>query len=323
MEKIFFLSLCLLVMASCSHQPETVQSDTVSSSYVGESVNLDAMPESPLLYMQQLADSGAITLLVDDNDESVNLKDSVWSAIRELDQYAKGERKYYPADNIRKALDHIAFALGCSYGHGGFDTESGGVSTTAFPEELFFFRLLELAAYYSPQIDFVTDFHSADGEAGILNFHEWSPNPMYSFLVYKTDKGHRVAMVGKPLECEISKLFRLSDSEGRVYYLCSNNGEEPEFPEKYNTQFTQYLFLKEGDKVRLVAQFKPEYDKTHFGVQLEDVGGKSPIVRFNPSTLQWSYCTKEGDIFHPIKNSPLLTLSLNGTESCFDELWNL
>ncbi|MBR3529063.1 MAG: hypothetical protein IKN84_05325 [Bacteroidales bacterium] len=52
--------------------------------------------------------------------------------------------------------------------------------------------------------------------------------------------------------------------------------------------------------------------------QLEDVGGKSPIVRFNPSTLQWSYCTKEGDIFHPIKNSPLLTLSLNGAESRID-----
>lgn len=145
---------------------------------------------------------------------------------------------------------------------------------------------------------------------------------MYSFLVYKTDKGHRVAMVGNPLECEISKLFRLSDAEGRVYYLCSNNGEDPEMSDKYNNSFMQYLFLKEDENVCLVAQFEPEYNKAHFGFALEDAKVKDPVIRFDPSTLQWSYCTKEGDVYRPIKNAPILTLTLNGAYSRFDEQRN-
>ena len=112
---------------------------------------------------------------------------------------------------------------------------------------------LKQAVRLSPEVDYVTDFHCADGTAGILNYHEWSPNPLYSFLVYPTQKGLRVQIISEPGYTKIEKLFHLTDDAGREYYLCSNNGDLEKEDAYYSPDFHQFLFLRDGNDMKEVA----------------------------------------------------------------------
>ena len=174
--------------------------------------------------------------------------------------------------------------------------------------EIFFFRFLEQAVRLSPEVDYVTDFHSADGTAGILNYHEWSPNPLYSFLVYLTDKGLRVRKVGETGDTKIEKLFHLTDDAGREYYLCSNNGDLEESDSFYGVAFRQFLYLRDGDKMLEVASYSGSdfvpYDFEGKGV-------------FNPRLLRWDCCKRDGDKYVRVEGTQSLQLKLDGEKSRF------
>ena len=215
-----------------------------------------------------------------------------------LDEYADGNRKYYPSDEVRQSLDALALDLGYWFNH-------GDVEDTNFAE-VFFFRFLEQAVRLSPQVDFVSDFHCNDGSAGILNFHEWSPNPLYSFLVYPSNGGLRVRMVGDVGDTKIMKLFHLSDDAGRDYYLCSNNGDLEEGDGIYRVAFRQFLFLRDGDNLSEVAS----YSNSDF---IPD--GFDGKVVFNPQSLRWDCCKMDGDKYVPVANSKSLHLNLDGKNS--------
>ena len=196
---------------------------------------------------------------------------------------------------MRHALDACAFELGYAYSHGPIEGD------TADDCEVFFFRFMEQAARFSPKVDYVTTFHSPKGDAGILRYHEWSPNPLYSFLVYpKSDNatGYNVQMVGARGEVAITKLYPLTDSEGLSYYLCSNNEEI----------FAQYLYMREGDGVTLVAKWEsdPEFSPTD-----------DATIYFNSKALRWNLCSNRNGILHAINGTPMLTLTLAGKESAF------
>ena len=210
-------------------------------------VNMADSPDNITEYLETLCrEHGAVVAL-----HSADREDSlrIWQTVSLLDDYTAGRRKYYPADEVRDALDALAFNLGYWYSHGGYlDCEDVDTDYA----EIFFFRFLEQAVRLSPQIDYVTDFHAADGTAGILNYHEWSPNPLYSFLVYPTDKGLRVRKIGETGDTKIEKLFHLTDDAGREYYLCSNNGDLEGSDNYYGIAFRQFLYMRDGDKLESI-----------------------------------------------------------------------
>ena len=225
----------------------------------------------------------------------------VWNTVRMLDDYAAGRRKYYPAEEIREALGHLAFDLGYWFSH-------GDMEDTNFAE-IFFFRFLEQAVRLSPKVDYVTDFHCADGTAGILNYQEWSPNPLYSFLVYPTSDGLRVRLVGETGNVKIEKLFRLTDESGREYYLCSNNDDYAEEPE-YWPVFRQYLFMRDGNNLKEVASCSES-------IFNEENKSNGKYV-FNPRLLRWDYCKRVGDTYRRIDGTRSLLLKLEGENSRFE-----
>lgn len=231
----------------------------------------------------------------------------VWQAVRYLDDYAAGRRDYYPAEDVRQALSLMVCELGYGFSHWLYLAEPGDEIDSNFAE-IFFFRFLEQAVRLSPEVDYVTDFHCDDGTAGILNYHEWSPNPLYSFLVYPTEKGLRVTMVGGVGNTRIEKLFHLTDDEGREYYLCSNNGGCDNGRDFNPSDFCQYLFLLDDGKIKQVASTK--------GLDFYPGDFEGKMI-FNPRLLRWDYCTQNGDIYTRIDGSQSLVLHLDGDKSSF------
>lgn len=214
----------------------------------------------------------------------------------ELARYARGERKFFPDKEVRDVLDILAFGIGYEHNHGPMDGD------TVFSNEVFFFRFLEQAARLAPKVDFVTSFHAADGDAGILYYHEWSPNPLYSFLIYPKTQGFGVQMVGERGDVEITKLFTLKDSEGRTYYLCSNNDN--------NVYFAQYVYLREGDSVKPVASTR--------SMLCSEGDHYYEAIVFSPQRLCWEYCTMKDGIYHRVDGSPAMKLVLDGAKTRFE-----
>lgn len=264
-------------------------------------------PDNIVEYFESLCSEYGAVVAVHSNDTDDSLQ--VWQAIRLLDDYAAGRRKYYPAEEVRLALDILAFELGYWHSHGDYFKLDYADEDTNYAE-IFFFRFLEQAVRLSPQVDFVTDFHCADGTAGILNYHEWSPNPLYSFLVYPSDSGLRVRMIGEVGDTKIEKLFHLYDEDGREYYLCSNNGSFEDEDGFYAPSFRQYLLQPSADGIDEVASYT--------GSSFVDDYFDGTIV-FNPKQLRWDCCTHKGDTFVRVEGSKSLILTLDGTNSCFSQ----
>lgn len=269
-------------------------------------------PDNIVEYFESLCSEHGAVVAVHSNDRDDSLQ--VWQAIRLLDDYAAGRRKYYPAEEVRRALDVLAFELGYWHSHGDYfkldyADDQGDYEDTNYAE-IFFFRFLEQAVRLSPQVDFVTDFHCADGTAGILNYHEWSPNPLYSFLVYPSDSGLRVRMIGEVGDTKIEKLFHLYDEDGREYYLCSNNGSFDDEDGFYAPSFRQYLLQPRADGIDEVASYT--------GSDFVDDYFEGTIV-FNSKQLRWDCCTRNGDTFVRVEGSKSLILTLDGGNSCFSQ----
>ena len=256
-------------------------------------------PEYITEYFETLCREHNAVVAVHGND-SVDLM-KVWQAVRLLDDYAAGRRAYYPADEVRNALEILVFELGYYYSHG---CDEEGYNLTA----IFFYRLLEQAVRLSPKVDYVTDFHCADGTAGILNYHEWSYNPLYSFLIYPTDDGLRVRVIGELADTKIMKLFHLTDAAGRDYYLCSNNGVFGDDDDFSRLVFRQYLYMREDEEMREVAA----YVNTDFIPS--EIEGR---IVFKPQQLRWDCCKRNGDVYIPVKGSQSLQLHLDGDKSSF------
>jgi len=301
------IGLVVLTLAcgtvSCTHKPQHGTSENTlckaqdvtfaPGAYIADE------PENITEYFETLCREHNAVVAVHGND-SVDLM-KVWQAVRLLDDYATGRREYYPVDEVRNALEILVFELGHYYSHG--EDEEGFYRTA-----IFFHRFLEQAVRLSPKVDYVTDFHCADGTAGILNYHEWSYNPLYSFLIYPTTKGLRVRSIGELGGTKIEKLFHLTDAAGHDYYLCSNNGDFGDEDDFCALLFCQYLYMHEDEEMNEVAA----YVSTDF-VPSEFEGR----VVFNPQHLRWDCCKRNGDVYVPVKGSKSLQLHLDGEKSHF------
>ncbi|MBR1517185.1 MAG: hypothetical protein IJ620_03480 [Bacteroidales bacterium] len=259
-------------------------------------------PESVVEYMRTLCEKYNVKIALHD-DEERNLQ-QIWHTLQLLDDYAAGRRSFYPEAEVREVLHSITFELGYAYSH----CPTGDEDLDSLCADPFFFRFLEQAVRLSPKVDFVSDFHCADGTAGILNFHEWSPAPLYSFLIFHTEHGLRVTTIGKIGQNMFDKLFHLSDSMGLQYYLCSYNGNGS-LPFYKGVFFRQYLFMHEGDAALAVASQQEFF---------MDTPPEAPDVRFNPNQLRWDICTKKGTVYIRMEGTPSLRLHLDGMTSRFE-----
>lgn len=214
-------------------------------------------------------------------------------AIVELEKYAKGNRKYYPEEDVRTAISIMSDCESDGYSH--------GTEEVVNECSVFMYRFMEQAARLCPNIEFLADFCSQDKEMGIINQHAWSQNPLLSMLIYNTntDEGCRIKMVGEPEEVRIDKVFCLSDDKGNKYYLCSNN----------NIYFAQFLFQMKDDDVELLCH-------TTEMPKCETYHNNSEII-FNPKKLCWEHCVKKGKYYHKIDGTPSLRLEIDGKKSRF------
>lgn len=249
-------------------------------------------PKDLVAYFDSLCQQGAFVAT-----HSYGNKDSlaVWETIRSLDCFVQGRGKYFPDSLVQNALRILGVGQAYYYGHGGPDAQNGG--------EAFLFRLIEQAALHSKQIDYITDFRADDGKVGVLYFGSWGLGlPLYSFLVYQAKQGFRVLTIGDVGQAKIDKIYHLIDEQGKDYYLCSNN-ENDYF-------FGQYLYGWENDDLRLIR--KLDVDFCCPGCQEEGYE-----IIFNPNKCTWSFCTKDGEIYHRVDGTPMLRLILDGNASKF------
>lgn len=237
-----------------------------------------------------LARRGEIEVLTHSYEPEDSLK--VWSAVRELGRYAEGKLKDFPATEVRSAMGEAAFQLGYEWSH------CDNIDDT--PLDMFLLELMDEAAKYTPQIDHLSDFHSEDGNVGIINYHEWSPAPLYSFMIYRSGNGFRKLQVGNKGEVRIDKIFQPGEVDGDSYYLLSNNTT--------SLSFCQYLYRLHNGEAELVSSIN--------GFPTMDEGWKYDII-YNPRTYTWCYCTRRGEYYHKVDGSPVVRLDFNGPRSRF------
>ena len=298
-----FASISIMVLFSCQQKPKAerqaiedvnVENDTVCRKglYALPGDYELGYPQDLVAYFDSLCQEG-LFVATHNNDRKDSLK--VWEAIRSLDRYVRGKDKFYPAKQIRDALEILRTEQAYCYNHGGQEVRNGG--------EAFLFRLIEQAAACCNQIENITDFHAEDRKAGVLYFEEWSMgNPLYSVLVYRKVQGFGVRMIGEVGKAKIEKIFHLADSQGQDYYLCSNNNE--------GVYFCQYLYGWRDGCLRLLCQLDDVFG-------CADCNEKGYELVFNPKQCTWSYCQKNGDVYHRVDSTPMLHLILNGDSSIF------
>ena len=300
---IFVLIVMLVVLFGCKQKQKTGQQEGAEEETECEVVNrvgIYALPGAYERHFPQhlvassdsLCREGAyVATHTDEKEDSL----AVWDAIRLLDRFAQRKGKFYPATQIRNALEILRLEQAYCFNHSGQDGSNGG--------EAFMFRLIEQAALHCNQIDYITDFRTDDRKVGVLYFGEWGLGlPLYSILVYQAKQGFRVKMIGDVGDAKIEKIFHLTDAKGREYYLCSNNND--------GVYFRQYLYSWKDDDFCLIREMDVD-----FGCSESYEKGYELV--FNPTQCTWSYCKKDGDLYHPVSGTPILRLILDGDASIF------
>ncbi len=223
-------------------------------------------------------------------------KPLVDKAVAELEKYAKGNRKYYPEEDVEKALDVMV------------NWEKKNFKTNSFSNSsVFLFRFMEQAARLCPNVEFLADFSHKDKKLGVINYALSSSDPLYSILIYKSGNGCKLKMIGIPGEVKVEKIFYFGQ-DGNEYYLCSNNSTKNDIGD-----FCQFLYaINNGEAMLLTSTMRMPY--------VDDLDGiKNYKIVFNPSDIRWDYCTKKDKYYHKIKNTPSLQLVLSGKNSYFVE----
>lgn len=254
------------------------------------------IPEQLSIYFDSLQRKGFGIPYHSDSTE----KTIVENCIAQLQRYKNGERKYYPAEDIYRSLEIMRLELGYIYNHCG-DADGD----FEIRDYVFFIRFLEQAALLCPQLELLTNIMSADRKIGVINFQEWSPNPLFSFVLNENPQGGffltRINDIGS---VKIEKIFTL-DNEGKKYYLLSNNNNLQ--------QFSQYICIIENHKTFLFngKNFTEAFNKWTASLP------ENYTIVFNPQKVCWNLCKFKNNVFQPIEKTQTLYLKLDGEKSYY------
>ncbi len=253
----------------------------------------NVIPKDLTVYFDSLQQNGFYIPYHTDSTD----REKVMHTVGLLQKYQTGERKYYPAEEVQTALELMRNELGYINSHRGEEltAEDNG----------FFFRFLEQAARLCPDIHLLADIASTDHQVGIINFQEWSYNPLYSFLLYKNEKGGcNIIAIDTVGSIKIDKVFTLQ-KDHQTYYLLSNNF--------HLLEFSQFIFMIENGTASL-------FQGKQYMEALKEWCTNHPedyTIIFNPQKICWNFCRKAGEYYQQIEGTKTLYLELNKGESYF------
>lgn len=296
MKRVYIYIIAAAVLMGCGSHNKTSQQAAEVAEAATQSEPKSLSERIALLQQQDIYFDGWR-----DSEDSVWM----WQRIDTLDRFSRGEIEEFPAETAKSLLSSYAFTLGDCYSHSGFDDEEYKDSLM-YGEEAFY-RLVEMVVELSPSVEAIAERCSADKEVGVLNYAEWNPNALYSFVIYKKGEKLAVEMVGERATTYIENIYPLTDEAGRQYYLLSNNLKREEYKRYMYDPFCQYLYEKSEDGLQL---------RCHIIGEPFSCSDYQYII-FNPRELRWNHCYKKGDLYHAREGSKTLHLTLEGENSHF------
>lgn len=261
------------------------------------------IPESLEQHMRKLMNDHTVALPYKVQDDSVRF----YSELRALDSYARGERKFYPDKEFRDAFESLAFANDWEDNHGGGEDSERMCALAC---------LMEFGAYHAQDINFLTDFVSADHNVGVFEYPAATDR---CFNLYVTFKEHGVFRVrtlntdywGSPCGYEgpnhLTHVRKIGDEDARMYL----------FSNEYTYWFSQCLcwYDDDGDAHFFVPESLDECVREWITEEVRSMDERDLTIVYNPGNVCWNICTKVGNVYQPLEGTRTLYLELDGLDS--------
>lgn len=258
------------------------------------------VPESLEEHMKRLLDEGTIVFPNKVNDEP----ERVFAAVRALDAYSRGERKYFPDKQFRDAFEFFAFANDWDDNHGNEFSKENMCGLAC---------LMEFAAYHAPDINFLTDFVSEDHNVGVFRYPGATLRNFNLYVTYKENGVFRVKTLntdtwGSPCGYEgyneLSHVRKIGPADARMY-LFSN-----EYPYAFSHCLCWY------DEYGRANFFVPEnFSECEREWITDDLRYDELEVIYNPERVCWNLCKRVGNTYQPVDGSKTLYLIVDGMSS--------
>lgn len=228
------------------------------------------------------------------------------SAVKALDMYAKGERKYFPDKLFKVAFGGFAFAK---------DWDDNHAAGNYWQTLAVLGSMMEFAAYHATDINFLTDFVSADHNVGVFDYMGATDRLFHLYVTYKEHGVFRIKTLntddwgseyGYDGPNRLTHVRKIGPDDARMYLF---SHERPYWFSHclcwYDGNGNAHFFVPDNfsDCVRewITEDIRAMEDKVE--------------VVFNPKEVCWNLCVKVGTSYQPIKGSKTLYLDQNGLES--------
>lgn len=265
---------------------------------------VDSIPESLEVHIDQMQKEGIGYL---PNKVQSDYLDVFNSAVKALDNYARGERRFFPDKLFKDAFDAYAFAS---------DWDDNHASGQYWERMAILASFMEYAAYYAPDINYLTNFVSSDHNVGVF---QYSGATLWNFNLYVTFKEHGVFRIktlntdGWGSDCgydgpnSLTHVRKIGPDEARMYL----------FSHEYVYSFAQCLcwYDESGEAHFFVPENLNECICEWFTDDIRSMDDNEVHIVYNPKNVCWNVCTKVGSIYHPVKDSKTLCLKLDGLNS--------
>lgn len=288
--------------------------DTIPFALPGESLDC---PNDLVAYGDSLLSS--IDLFSSSSDkEIINWHKDINKAFTELQGYKTGRKKYYPQEDICKILSDLQIELTYFISHG------GDLNDNIFNV---FFRLIEQAVRFCPDINLLSGVCSEDHNLGSLDFYKGYNYIMYYSLIYRKPDGQYGVLSFKGNGNKITNIRIIDDTETYRRYLVSVESYDGYLScsfkvwvvDLYSDGSTRVIVPSNANTVTS-DWVKQTYNSTVQGDTinhyLNPLYKYSQIV-YNPNYIRWSFCNLKNGIFYPVKNSKDIYLDLDDNSARF------
>ena len=219
-----------------------------------------------------------------------DLIDDYHKAVRQLQRYADGEIRQYPAEELMGLLRRFYGKYTMRYTD--WSCIDGG------RHMLICFRLLQQMVWYIPDIKLIAKVVSPDGRVAIMDVGCYGCfNPIF----FCNDDGEWLVYIKE--DFKPTKIYPI-EHNGKQYYLLSHHGEPTDYNDDY---FNAGVFYISGDRAYVSHIFDGEmYIKW---VSSAYRFHNSRYI-FNPRKLCWNICEKRGEYYYSIEGTKTLYLRL-------------
>lgn len=261
------------------------------------------IPDSLEDQLESLRKVGEVVFPNKVQDDTLRL----YQAVRALDAYAHGERRYYPDKLFRDAFEFMAFATDWDANHGS-EAVAGHMCALAC--------LMEFAAYHAPDINYLTDFVSADHNVGVFEYQGATIRNFNLFVTYKEHGVFRIKTLntddwGSDCGYEgpnwLTHVRKIGADDARMYL----------FSHEYVYSFAHCLcwYDEYGDAHFFVPDNLNECISEWLTDDIRSMSDDEVHIVYNPKNVCWNVCTKVGSSYQPVKDSKTLYLELDGLNS--------